>query len=91
MQMNGKRKALGTLALISLAACATAFSGCSSATYEDDEGNVQTRFDDGGWRANTMNVVTDRETGVQYLIVEGYSNDLAVCPLYNPDGTLCTE
>lgn len=85
------RKARLALAVAALAACAVTFGGCSSATYEDDEGNVQTRFDDGGWRANTMNVVTDRETGVQYLIVEGYSDDIAVCPLYNPDGTLCTE
>lgn len=89
--MSGKHKALRALAFISLATCAFVSSGCSSATYEDSEGNVQTRFEDDGWRANTMNVITDRKTGVKYLIVEGYSDNIAVCPLYNPDGTLCTE
>ena len=85
------RKARLALAVAALAACAAACSGCSSATYEDENGEVLARFDDGGWRAHTMNVVTDRQTGVQYMIVEGYSDDIAVCPLYNPDGTLCTE
>lgn len=89
--MYGKRKALAVLVLILLAACVIACSGCGGATYVDEDGNAQDRFDDGGWRFNTMNVITDERTGVQYLIVEGFDNEMAVCPLYNADGTLCTE
>lgn len=85
-------RAASKLIIASVAvASAIALGGCSSATYEDASGNAVTRFDDGGWKANTMNIVTDKKTGVQYLIVEGFDNDIAVCPLYNSDGTLCTE
>lgn len=84
--MSGKRKAIAAL----IVACVIACSGCN-ATYEDGDGNARDRFDDGGWRFNTMNVITDERTGVQYLIVEGFDNEMAVCPLYNADGTLCTE
>lgn len=87
MSAQGARSVLAAAAFILLVAC----GGCSSATYVDESGNAQDRFDDGGWRFNTMNVITDERTGVQYLIVEGFDNEMAVCPLYNADGTLCTE
>lgn len=71
------------------AACILLVSGCSAQTVDTD-GNYTNRFDDGGWRFNSMNVIVDRETGVEYLIVEGFDNEMAVCPLYEADGTLCT-
>ena len=70
------------------------FTGCtvSSEMVRDDDGVVVDRFDrDGGWRFRQMNVITDRLTGVQYLIVESFDNDVAVCPLLEPDGSPCLD
>lgn len=77
---------------IAVAWCALAsLAGCSNATYENESGEVSERFDDGGWRLSTANIITDKSTGVEYLVVECTGGDISVCPLYNPDGTLCTE
>lgn len=65
--------------------------GCGSATYTDERGDVSSRFEGGSWRWKYMNVVVDNATGVEYMIVEGVDGDIAVCPLYEADGTLCTE
>lgn len=76
---------------LAVAGCVLAsLAGCS-ATYDNGSGELSDRFDNGGWRFRTMNVITDKSTGVQYLIVEGFGSEIAVCPLYNPEGTLCTE
>lgn len=76
---------------LAIAGCVLAsLAGCS-ATYDNGSGELLERFDNGGRRFRTMNVITDKKTGVEYLIVEGFSNEIAVCPLYNPDGTPCTE
>lgn len=79
-----------TAAIIAALALALAVSGCSAKTT-DSEGNQVERFDDNGWRFNSMNIVVDRETGVEYLIVEGMNNEMAICPLFEADGTLSTS
>ena len=90
--MNRSDGVLYLLAALLLAAVLIlSTSGCSSATYTDEDGEVSNRFEGGAWRLKYMNVVVDNSTGVQYLIVEGSDGALAVCPLYNADGTLCTE
>lgn len=66
--------------------------GCGSATYTDEQGDVSPRFEGGsGWRIKYMNVVVDNATGVEYMIVEGVDGDIAVCPLYEADGTPCVS
>lgn len=76
--------------LIAAACVILALPGCSAQTVDAD-GNKTDRFDDGGWRLNSMNVIVDRETGVEYLIVEGFDNEMAICPLYEADGTMSTK
>lgn len=80
------------LAIVLIAAvCAMlALTGCSAQTVDAD-GNKMVRFDDGGWRLNSMNVIVDRETSVEYLIVEGFDNEMAICPLYEADGTMSVK
>lgn len=88
-QSDGILYLLIALALAAVLILST--SGCGSATYTDKDGEVSERFDGGSWRWKYMNIVVDNSTGVQYLIAEGVDGDIAVCPLYNADGTLCTE
>ena len=79
-----------TAAIIAALALALAVSGCSANTT-DSEGNQVERFEDNSCRFNIMNIVVDRETGVEYLIVEGMNNEMAICPLFEADGTLSTS
>ena len=80
------------LAIVLIAAvCAMlALPGCSAQTVDANDNKID-RFDDGGWCFNSMNVIVDRETGVEYLIVEGLDNEMAICPLYEADGTMSTK
>lgn len=88
-RIDGVLYLLVALAIVAVVVLST--SGCGRATYTDEDGSVSTRFNGGSWRWKYMNVVVDNATGVQYLIVEGEDGDIAVCPLYNADGTPCTE
>lgn len=74
---------------LAVAGCVLAsLAGCS-ATYDNGSGEVSERFEGGEALFRTKGVITDKKTGVEYLIVED-GRWIAVCPLYNPDGTLCT-
>lgn len=76
---------------LAIAGCALAsLAGCSNATYENGSGELSERFEGGEALFRNKGVITDKKTGVEYLIVED-GHRMAVCPLYNPDGTLCTE
>lgn len=76
--------------ILALSACILLAAGCSAQTVDADGSKIN-RFDDGGWRVNSMNVIVDRETGVEYLIVEGFDNEMAICPLYEADGSMSTS
>lgn len=92
--MNGRTKMMAAAAATVMLAASAALSGCdmSSEKVTDENGVSVDRFDrEGGWKFRQMNVITDEKTGVQYLIVESFENDVAVCPLLNADGTPCTE
>ena len=72
------KKLLTILLITALILCVV---GCSEA-----EGDVAPhRFNDIG--GNHMYHFVDPATGVNYIIVDGYES-VAVCPRYNPDGTL---
>lgn len=88
-QSDGILYLLIALALAAVLILST--SGCSSATYRNESGEVSDRFEGGTLRWKYMNVVVDNATGVEYLIVENTDGSIAVCPLYNADGTLCVE
>ena len=79
-----------TMVLVAAVCAMLALTGCSAKTVDVD-GNKMDRFDDGGWRLNSMNVIVDRETGVEYLILETFNNEIAICPLYEADGTMSTK
>lgn len=92
--MNGKARMVAAAAAVALAAAA-ALSGCDTSSGEvtDESGATGDRFvREGRWRLiRQTDVITDERTGVQYLIVESFENDVTVCPLLNADGTPCTE
>lgn len=79
-----------TAAIIAAFALALAVSGCSAKTT-DSEGNQVERFENNSLWVNNMNIVVDRETCVEYLIVEGKNYQMAICPLFEADGTLSTS
>ena len=70
------------IAIICCAVFVLCLAGCTNA--EENNNEIQRIVVD---PLTSINIYVDEETGVNYLIYEGYASG-GICPRYNADGSL---
>ena len=90
--MNTWKVIATALCILILILVAGYMQGCSSQESEESKNGKFIVYKDSGntFLNNNFIEAVDKETGVHYLVIDG-GYGIAVCPMYNTDGTIKTE